>query len=377
VELAEALHGTAAGSPSPSGSTGAANLDEPLAAVVEEHVRERGRAAAGRGRIGAAGESSAMAGVVVVCAGVRPASTIAAEAGARTGPGGALLVAPGCGPACRCLGGRRLCRPYHRVLGRPAFVPLGPAANKTAGSPAPSRRVATRGSPAWWTAVVKVFELEVAAPADPGRGAGRRMTPPRRRGGRSRASTTPGLNRLHVRLVHEAGGRLLGAQLVGREGAAKRSTWWPRPCTVAVGGRSAAFDLLRAAVLPVYDPLTVVAQRRSASCTRKRMTPGERVAVVTGGASGIGRATCARLRATARPRRARPELRRRPRGGRPGGLGVGADVTDAAQVERAFGQITQRFGRIDVLVEQRRDQRFAGGHSCHQTPVAEWDRVSR
>ena len=39
---------------------------------------------------------------------------------------------------------------------------------------------------------------------------------------RSRAKYYPAARALHVRLVHEAGGRLLGAQLVGCEGAAKR-----------------------------------------------------------------------------------------------------------------------------------------------------------
>ncbi|HEY2097092.1 MAG TPA: SDR family oxidoreductase [Pseudonocardia sp.] len=106
------------------------------------------------------------------------------------------------------------------------------------------------------------------------------------------------------------------------------------------------------------------------------MTPGERIAVVTGGASGIGMATCARLRADGF---ALAVLDLNCDGARevagPGGLGVGADVTDAAQVEQAFGQITQRFGRIDVLVNNAGISGSPEATSCHQTPVAEWDRV--
>ncbi|MDT7600029.1 MAG: CoA-dependent sulfur oxidoreductase, partial [Pseudonocardiales bacterium] len=114
------------------------------------------------------------------------------------------------------------------------------------------------------TAVVKVFELEVAR-------TGLTLAEARAAGmtatatdvvSRSRAKYYPGVEPLHVRLVHEAGGRLLGAQLVGREGAAKRVD------VVAAalhGGLSvddlAAFDLSYAPPYsPVYDPLTVAAQ---------------------------------------------------------------------------------------------------------------------
>ena len=74
------------------------------------------------------------------------------------------------------------------------------------------------------TAVVKVFDLEVAR-------TGLTLAEAQAAGldaaatdvvHRSRAKYYPGSVPLSVRLVHERSGRVLGAQLVGREGAAKR-----------------------------------------------------------------------------------------------------------------------------------------------------------
>lgn len=237
------------------------NLDGPVAAVVEEHVREHVTL-----RLGQDAAPDDGTDVVVVCAGVRPAAGVAAEAGARTGPGGALLVdermrtsLPGVWAAGDCIA------PFHRVLGAPAFVPLGPAANKTgrvAGTVAAGGDATFAGIVG--TAVVKVFELEVARTGltlaealSAGLDAGATDV-----ASRSRAKYYPGVAPLHVRLVHEAGGRLLGAQLVGREGAAKRVDV---VAAVLHAGLSvddlAAFDLSYAPPYsPVYDPLIVAAQ---------------------------------------------------------------------------------------------------------------------
>ncbi len=97
-----------------------------------------------------------------------------------------------------------------------------------------------------------------------------------------------------------------------------------------------------------------------------------RFAVVTGGASGIGLVTAARLTAdgfgvavldlTGRPEPA-------------GGLAIRADVADPGDVERAFTQVVDAFGRIDVLVNNAGITGSRAATVCHETPVEELDRV--
>jgi CoA-dependent NAD(P)H sulfur oxidoreductase len=262
------------------------NLDEPVAALVEKRVREHVTL-----RLGEAELPEEDVDAVVVCAGVRPGAGVAAAAGARTGPGGALLVddrmrtsLPGVWAAGDCIAA------FHRVLGAPAFVPLGPAANKTgrvAGTNAAGGDTSFGGVVG--TAVVKVFELEVAR-------TGLTLAEAHAAGldatatdvvSRSRAKYYPGVAPLHVRLVHEAGGRLLGAQLVGREGAAKR-------IDVVAAALHAGLTLDDLADMdlsyappyaPVYDPLLVAAQE-----ARLRRPCAEDVARATISAHDSGRA---------------------------------------------------------------------------------------
>jgi NAD(P)-dependent dehydrogenase (short-subunit alcohol dehydrogenase family) len=101
-------------------------------------------------------------------------------------------------------------------------------------------------------------------------------------------------------------------------------------------------------------------------------TDGGRVAVVTGGASGIGRATVTRLAADGLqvavldlgdPATADAKL------------ALHADVTDPAEVEEAFAEILRIFGRIDVLVNNAGIAGSAAATVCHETPIEEWDRV--
>lgn len=240
------------------------NLDEPVAALVEKHAREHVELRLGVDVADVLAEPGF--DVVVVCAGVRPASTVAADAGARTGPGGALLVddrmatsLPGVWAAGDCVA------PYHRVLGEPAFVPLGPAANKAgrvAGTVAAGGDAVFAGVVG--TAVVKVFDLEVAR-------TGLTLAEAQAAGvpaaatdvvSRSRAKYYPGVAPLHVRLVHAPGGRLLGAQLVGREGAAKRVDVVAAALHAGMSVDDlGALDLSYAPPYsPVYDPLIVAAQ---------------------------------------------------------------------------------------------------------------------
>jgi len=79
---------------------------------------------------------------------------------------------------------------------------------------------------------------------------------------KSRAKYYPGSAPLHVRLVHGADGRLLGAQLVGKEGAAKRID----VVAAALHAGMTVADLLALDLsyappyAPVYDPLLIAAQ---------------------------------------------------------------------------------------------------------------------
>jgi CoA-dependent NAD(P)H sulfur oxidoreductase len=238
-------------------------LDPEPAAVVEEHVRQRVDL-----RLGTDATTVGLAALdlAVVSVGVRPAVTLAAAVGAQTGPAGALVVdaemrttVPGVWAAGDCVA------PPHRVTGLPAYVPLGTTANKTGRV---AGIVAAGGSARFGgivgTAVVKVFDLEVARTG---------ITLAEARAGgiaatatdvvhRSRAKYYPGGSALHVRLVHGAGGRVLGAQMVGREGAAQRIDVFATALQAGMTvGDLAALDLAYAPPYsPVYDPILIAAE---------------------------------------------------------------------------------------------------------------------
>ena len=267
-----------------------ANVDVPVGALVEAEVRRHGvdlrlgtRLREVRRRAGglaAAVGDEAVGGdvvdvdVVVVAAGVRAAGTVAAAAGAATGPAGALLVddrmrtsLPGVLAAGDCIA------PHHRVLGRPAFVPLGPAANRSgrvAGTVAAGGDARFAGVVG--TAVVKVFDLTVAR-------TGLTLEEARAEGleaeatdvtGRSRAKYYPGGAPVEVRLVHDGHGRLLGAQMAGTDGVAKRIDVVATALHAGLGVEDlAALDLSYAPPFaPVYEPVVLAAQAAASSRPR-------------------------------------------------------------------------------------------------------------
>ncbi len=268
-------------------------VDEPIAALaqaeLERHVRlrlgvrleavDRGSTAAGCLTAVVDG-AEIPADLVVIAVGVRPASDLLVEAGARHLPDGSVVVDAGMRTSLPGVfaAGDAVAVP-HLVLGRPAWIPLGPAANKTgrvAGTVAAGGTASFRGVVG--TAVVKVFDLEVAR-------TGLGLAEARAAGldavatdevSRSRAKYYPGSSPLHVRLVHTRGGWLLGGQLAGLEGAAKRvdvlATALHAGFTVA---DLAALDLSYAPPFaPVYDPVLAAA-----------IKAGRGVAAVTAGGS--------------------------------------------------------------------------------------------
>jgi NADPH-dependent 2,4-dienoyl-CoA reductase/sulfur reductase-like enzyme len=254
------------------------NVDEPIAelarAEMERHTRLRLGArleevhegGAGRGELTAVVDGAEIGtDLLVVATGVRPATDLLIHAGADHLPGKSVLVdtsmrtsLPDVFAAGDCVA------LHHLVLGRPAWIPLGPAANKTgrvAGTVAAGGIADFTGIVG--TAVVKVFGLEVAR-------TGLTLAEARAAGlaatatdvvSRSRAKYYPGAQPLHVRLVHTPEGRLLGGQLAGREGAAKRidvlATALHAGLTVT---DLAALDLSYAPPFaPVYDPVLAAA----------------------------------------------------------------------------------------------------------------------
>jgi NADPH-dependent 2,4-dienoyl-CoA reductase/sulfur reductase-like enzyme len=256
-------------------------VDPPMSEMVAEEVRRHGvalrlgTAVSGLARSGeqgeqllvAAGDTEWTVDLVVVAVGVRPAVELVAAAGAATGPAGALLVddrmrtsLPDVLAAGDCIA------VHHRVLDAPSYVPLGPAANKTgqvAGIVAAGGDARFPGVVG--TAVVKVFDLTVAR-------TGLSLAEARAAGmvaevtesvGRSRAKYYPGGSPVTVRLVHGTGGRLLGAQMAGRDPAvAKRIDALAVALHAGLGLEDlAALDLSYAPpYAPVYEPVLLAAR---------------------------------------------------------------------------------------------------------------------
>jgi NADPH-dependent 2,4-dienoyl-CoA reductase/sulfur reductase-like enzyme len=255
-----------------------ATVDEPVAELVQAELERHTRVHLGTRleavkRDGAAGSrliavvdgTEIATDLIVVAVGVRPATDLLIQAGAGHLPDRSVVVDEGMRTSLPDVyaAGDAVALP-HLVLGRPAWVPLGPAANKTgrvAGTVAAGGSASFKGVVG--TVAVKVFDLEVAS-------TGLGLAEARDAGldavatdevSRSRAKYYPGNAPLHVRLVHTREGRLLGGQFAGREGAAKRvdvlATALYAGLTVA---DLAALDLSYAPPFaPVYDPVLAAA----------------------------------------------------------------------------------------------------------------------
>ncbi len=167
------------------------------------------------------------ADLALLCVGARPNSLLAKDAGLELGVSGAIRVdefmktsVPDIYAAGDCA------EAIHLVTGKKVYVPLGTTANKqgrVAGENAAGAGKVFDGIVG--TAVTKVFDLEVAR-------TGLSAMEAEREGlahftstiqGRSRSSAYPAGKPIIVSYIVEQGtGRLLGAQMVGKEGVAHR-----------------------------------------------------------------------------------------------------------------------------------------------------------
>jgi NADPH-dependent 2,4-dienoyl-CoA reductase/sulfur reductase-like enzyme len=232
--------------------------------AVEEVVVGRGGAPSA---VRAGGETLP-ADHVVMATGVRPAVGLAAAAGLELGPSGALRV----DDHQRCPGHDGVfaagdcVESWHRILRAPVNVQLGTHANKQGrivGANATGGDVAFPG--VIGTAVTRLCRYEVGRTGiseREARDAGIEVVSATVKD-RTRAAYFPGAGPIWVKLVCEPGsGRLLGGQIVGVEGAAKRID--VLATCVWAGLEVGEIELMDLSYAPpfsgVYDPLLVAAR---------------------------------------------------------------------------------------------------------------------
>lgn len=211
-------------------------------------------------------DSSLDVDLVIVGAGIKPNSEIARDAGIEIGRSGAIAVnqrmetnIPGVFAAGDCA------EAFHLVLGRPVYIPLGTTANKqgkVAGENAVGGNAIFKGIVG--TAVFKVFELEVARTGISEKQAKEEgidyVSTVIEHG--SRAHYYPGGSKIRVKLIAERRtGRLLGAEMVGRDGVAKRIDVFATALHARMSiDEIAGLDLSYAPPFaPVWDPILIAA----------------------------------------------------------------------------------------------------------------------
>ncbi|MEE8199651.1 MAG: FAD-dependent oxidoreductase [Candidatus Acidoferrales bacterium] len=223
------------------------------------------------------GAQQAMAAdVVVLASGIVPRAALAARAGAQLGASGAIRTddrqqtnLPSVYAAGDCV------ETLHLVTGGPAYLPLGTTANKqgrVAGENAAGGRASFPGVVG--TLVTKVFDLEVGRTGlseESARAAG--FSPVGAMvEARSQAKYLSG-KPLRAKLVADrASGRLLGGQLAGQEGAARRVDVLATALTARMTLEDFVhLDLGYAPPFgPVYDPLLVAAWETLKRLGRRR-----------------------------------------------------------------------------------------------------------
>jgi NADPH-dependent 2,4-dienoyl-CoA reductase/sulfur reductase-like enzyme len=224
----------------------------------------------GQGRLAVYDASGTLlpADLIIVAMGVRPNSALADAAGLQLGPAQSIAVDRQLRTSNPMIYAAGDCADaFHVVTGQRTWIPLALRANRAGWAVADhlgGKEVSLQGVAG--TAVFKVFDLQVArtgltmaeaieAGFDP---AAVTIT------ASSRAHSHPGATPIQVHMVGDRGsGRLLGAQMVGREGAAHRIN---APAVALHAGMTveqfSQSDLAYAPPFgPAWDPLLVAANQ--------------------------------------------------------------------------------------------------------------------
>lgn len=221
------------------------NLDKEMVTPVAEHVSARGvtvhvgtrveSIASNRKRLAVTTDKAGVirADLVVLAVGVRPNAELASAAGLRLGESGAIAVNRHMRTSNANIFAAGDCVEHHHwVLDRPVWIPLATSANKggrIAGANMLSGEAMLPGI--LGTAIVKVFDYTMASTGLTEREA--------RKSGlfgkdgefvgstvieaNDKSSYWPGAEKLMVKLVFDKrGGRVLGSQMVGKDGVNKR-----------------------------------------------------------------------------------------------------------------------------------------------------------
>ncbi|MDQ1524369.1 MAG: hypothetical protein QOE47_2293 [Pyrinomonadaceae bacterium] len=207
-------------------------VDELRGRGVEVVLGERVVAFEGRGeqvaRVLTESGRAFEAQVVLIGVGVTPAVRVAKDAGLEIGESGAIATdANQRTSAANVFAAGDCSETLHRVSGRRVWMPLAqPAVRQgwVAGANAAGATPETRFAGVVGTNAVKVFDLEVARTGlspEEARGAGFDASVIEDESS-TRAGYYPGGAKILTRVIYDKSGRLLGAQMVGREGVAQR-----------------------------------------------------------------------------------------------------------------------------------------------------------
>jgi len=206
------------------------------------------------------------ADISVVGAGLRPNSELAKDAGVELGRTGAIKVNPRMETNIPDIYAAGDCaEAYHLVLGRNVYIPLAPTANKQGRAAGENIAGGNASFPGIvGTAIFKVFDLEVARTGITEKEAkveGIEYVSNVIEHG-SRAPYYPGVSKIRVKVIADKNtGRLLGAQMVGKEGVAKRIDVFATALTVKMTAHEMRdLDLGYAPPFsPPYDPILIAA----------------------------------------------------------------------------------------------------------------------